>query len=488
MTRGQATEIVRKIEMMAVNSSLLEKEIVGGLKGIKTNDKAEIKFRNGSTIRVVASNDNARSGRANILIVDEFVKVNQTIIDTVLRKFQTVERARPFLDTEEYRDRVKEFAEPNKEIYLSSCWYKLHWAWEKTTDYFEKMADGQKYVVCSLPYQLAVKDNLYPRQKVIEEMSESTFDEVKWLMEMEAVWYGENSTAYFKLLDFEKNRKGQRYYYPPDIREELPDPDKYILPKKDDEIRVISYDIATSKRTGSDNSVIFLSSVKRVGQTLKQEVLYGESLPSKIAQHQVLRVKQIFSDFDADYLVIDAQNVGNVFIDLLGDDTLDTENGVTYPPIRVFNNEDLAQRCVRADAEPKIYAINATSTLNSSIAKSFRATLRNGNMVLPIHENDTKEFLRKKFPDFDDAKLRGSLMLPNIQTTLMINESIALDAEYKDNNRVVLKEVGSRRKDRYTSISYLNFFVTEYLEVENKTITGFDVSKLQFMMRAPTVY
>lgn len=487
-TRGQATEIVRKIELMATKSSLLESEIVGGLKGIKTNNDAGIKFRNGSTIRVVASNDNARSGRANVLILDEFRMIDLSVIDTVLRKFQTVERSRPFLLLDKYKDRVEEFAEPNKEIYLSSCWYKLHWAWDKTTDYFEKMSNGSKYVVCSLPYQLAVKENLYPMQKVIEEMSESTFDEIKWLMEMDAMWYGENATSYFKLNDFNKCRRGQRYYYPPDLREKLPEPHKFVLERESDEIRVVSYDVATSKKTGSDNSVIFLSIVKKVGGVLRREIVYGESLPSKITQHQVLRVKQILEDFNSDYLVIDAHNVGTVFIDLLGDDTVDSENGVTYPPIRVFNNEDLAQRCVRTDAEPIIYAINATNSLNSTIAKSFRTSLRNNSIILPVHENDTKDFLRKKFPSFDDAELRGTLMLPNIQTTLMINESIALEAEYKENNRVTLREVGGKRKDRYTSISYLNHFVTEYLEVENKSTNGFDVSKLQFMMRTPTFY
>ena len=77
---------------------------MGGLKGIKTNDKAEIKFKNGSVIRVVASNDNARSGRANILILDEFRMIDLTVIDTVLRKFQTVERLMPFLDLPEYKE------------------------------------------------------------------------------------------------------------------------------------------------------------------------------------------------------------------------------------------------------------------------------------------------------------------------------------------------------------------------------------------------
>ena len=69
----------------------------------------------------------------------------------------------------------------------------------------------------------------------------------------------------------------------------------------------------------------------------------------------------------------------------------------------------------------------------------------------------------------------------------MVNEAIALEAEYKD-NRVILRETGGKRKDRYSSLSYLNHFVVDYLELENKSSQGFDVSKIQFMMRAPKYF
>ena len=46
-----------------------------------------IAFHNGSWIRVVASN--ARGHRANLLLVDEFVKVDEDLIDTVFKKMLT---------------------------------------------------------------------------------------------------------------------------------------------------------------------------------------------------------------------------------------------------------------------------------------------------------------------------------------------------------------------------------------------------------------
>lgn len=62
-----------------------------------------IAFHNGSWIRVVASNDNARGHRANLLLVDEFVKVDEDLIDTVFKKMLTSQREPAFLHKAKYK-------------------------------------------------------------------------------------------------------------------------------------------------------------------------------------------------------------------------------------------------------------------------------------------------------------------------------------------------------------------------------------------------
>ena len=46
-------------------------------------------FWNGSYIHIVASNDNARHNRANIIIIDEFRMVDLITLTTVIKKFLT---------------------------------------------------------------------------------------------------------------------------------------------------------------------------------------------------------------------------------------------------------------------------------------------------------------------------------------------------------------------------------------------------------------
>lgn len=168
-TKGQSREVIEKIDDMRKNSPNLMREI----SDLKTNtNDARVEFHNGSWIKIVASNDGARSKRANILIVDEFRMVDLQIITKVLRKFLTAPRSPKYLNKAEY----KHLKERNKEVYLSSCWYKSHWSYNRFMSYYKSMLAGSRYFVCGLPYQLAIKENLLDEEQVKDEMSEDDFD------------------------------------------------------------------------------------------------------------------------------------------------------------------------------------------------------------------------------------------------------------------------------------------------------------------------
>ena len=73
--KSQGIEILEKIQDMRNNSSNLSREI----DELKTGaNDARCTFKNGSWIRVVASNQGARSKRANVVVVDEFRMVENS--------------------------------------------------------------------------------------------------------------------------------------------------------------------------------------------------------------------------------------------------------------------------------------------------------------------------------------------------------------------------------------------------------------------------
>lgn len=66
-TKGQATSVLKKIEELMPNSPNMKREILDIRTG---SNNAECTFHNGSVIRVAVSNDNARSARAHVILVD----------------------------------------------------------------------------------------------------------------------------------------------------------------------------------------------------------------------------------------------------------------------------------------------------------------------------------------------------------------------------------------------------------------------------------
>jgi len=172
--RGQSINVLNKIiEDFMPNSQNLRNEI---LKCNAAPSEGYINFKNGSTIKVVTAADSARSARANIIVFDEFRLIKKDVIDKVLRKFKAGQRTPDFYNKEEYKKYPKE---PNKEVYLSSAWYKYHWSWTKFKAFFKSsFAKEESYFLCGFPYQLPVSQGYYPLEQIREEMQEDDYDSI----------------------------------------------------------------------------------------------------------------------------------------------------------------------------------------------------------------------------------------------------------------------------------------------------------------------
>ena len=184
--------ITEKIREMERKSVVLKTEILN----ISTNNQ-EIKceFRNGSVIQATVAGDGGRGLRGNVLIIDEYRLVKKDDIDLVLKQFLTAPRLPKFLSKPEYKNNYP--LEPNKELYLSSAWYKSHWSYDKFLDILIGSLDGSKNAFCcDIPYTCSLDHNLVLKEKIDEDRS--SIGEVKFEMEYCALWFGENEKSYFK--------------------------------------------------------------------------------------------------------------------------------------------------------------------------------------------------------------------------------------------------------------------------------------------------
>lgn len=178
-TKGQAIEVLNKVQLELVPRSQELNLEIDWKKSKVNNTDAIIVFKNGSFMKVVSATDNARSNRANLLLVDEFRMVKKTTIDKVLRKFLTQKRMPQYEELSKEERKAMLDRELNKTIYLSSAFFADHWSYQKCIDTFKSMFDPRrKNFICGFPYQLGVKEGLIDPDEIIEEMLESDFNEV----------------------------------------------------------------------------------------------------------------------------------------------------------------------------------------------------------------------------------------------------------------------------------------------------------------------
>lgn len=207
-TRGQALGVLERIMLeLKPNSPELAAEI--DERQTKLNGtNAQIVFKNSSYIKVVTAGDSSRGNRANLLILDEFRLISKDVIDTILRKFLTQKRM-PAYEKLTKEERKLEYAkEKNKTMYLSSAYFVDHWSYLKCKDTYQLMLnDNKKQFVCGLPYQLPIVEGLIDAETIEDEMLETDFNEIRFRMEYESLWYGDTEGSFFDYNSISKNRK-----------------------------------------------------------------------------------------------------------------------------------------------------------------------------------------------------------------------------------------------------------------------------------------
>ena len=467
-TRSQAINVLEKIiTEIKPNSPELASEIDENETSIN-GTTAKIQFKNGSYIKVVTASDSARSNRANLLLIDEFRMVKKDIIDTILRKFLTGPRHPKFLDLPEYKNR-DDLKEPNKTMYLSSAYYKDHWSFTRCRDSCKAMLNEKSNFVCGFPYQLSLYEDLLMEQEVIEQMSETDFNEITWSMEMDARFYGDSDGSFFNFEAISKNRRIEHAMLPSSIAARLPGAQRLsIQPKGPREVRILSADIALMATTKhkNDASAIFINQLMptKAGKYVSN-IVYTETNEGMHTEDEALKIRKLYEEYDCDYIVLDVRNVGLAIFDMLARDLPDPATGEVYPALSCRNNPDIAARCTSRHAKKVIWAINGASKFNSDCALLLREGFRTGRVRLLVNEYDAEEMLStiKGYSKLSPAD-KLALAMPYINTTLLVGELINLQAE-QSGGLLKLSEKSGARKDRYSGLSY-NYYVALQLERE----------------------
>lgn len=481
---GSATKGQSKLMVSAkIQDELMQwsKPLAAEIEKVSTSaNDTYVKFRNSSKIIVYTANDNARGNRSHASCREEFRQIDKKIEDSVISPFQTV-RNRPYMrksiGDKLYGD-IPILQENPVDIYISSSWIDDgNWMWGIVDQAFNGMLKNDGSVLLTFDESITLKHHLKTMKQMKREKKKQ--DPVTWKTEFLNLKVKDSLSSYFTYKMLMDRQVSKHVFYPRNILDfKNHKKNKYAIPKQDNEIRVISNDIAFVAGQKNDNSVY--SCIRAIPETstyetdngsieikqgYRRQYSYIESNQIGDTTKQAVRIRQLFEDFDGSYIVLDVRNGGLQILYTLQKVLYDEERGVEYSPLCCMNNDDYAKFCVDPHAPKCIYAINATQSLNSDIAISFRKNLVENKIDFLVNFNIAKEDILQNNRDYVeeiDGERQVEFEKPFLETQAMISECAELQYEKLPQTGVIkIQEKGKNRKDRYTSCSYGSYFIDQ---------------------------
>lgn len=321
-TKGQSKLLVsEKIQKELMRDSpMLRKEIVK----IKDNqNEVIVYFRNHSTITVVPASENGRGYRSTTLVREEFRQIKKFVDDSILSPFQII-RQTPYMKDEYYAN-IPELQEESVDIYISSSWFDngQNWMWEIVDQTYEDMLKGKQSCLLAFDESIALKHGIKSMRYFQTEKKKQ--DPITWQLEFLNTRLKENRSAFFTYSMLQQNQRAKRPFYPRTLLDfKMGKKNPYDIPKQNGEIRIVACDMAFVENKHNDNSIFSCMRLLpecttysrnsaediKVDNGYRRIVPYLESVQGGDVTKQAIRIRELFEDFNADYIVLDLRNAG----------------------------------------------------------------------------------------------------------------------------------------------------------------------------------
>ena len=460
-TRGQSKLIVTKKiqgELME-RSANLRREIVT----VKDNqNEVVVKFRNGSTITTVTCSKTARGNRSTVNVGEEAREIDKSIMDTVISPFQVVRQV-PFMTFKEYRNNEL-FKEEPTEIYISSSMEESHWLYKTAIEARDGMFKDNGSFFVAFDYSITLKHGIRTRKQLVRERRK--IDPLTFKVEYENAVLRTNSNAFFQYDLIKDNCVLKRAFYPRRNEDVIArQKNKYSIAKQQGEVRIVSCDIAAVDRNGNDNSAycclrLFPEVVEydasHKSTEFRIQMPYIEGFRGVEARRQAIRIRQLFEDFEADYIVLDARSFGTGVYDSLARVLYDDERGVEYSPFKCMNDDAFANRIQNPNAEARIYCVAASSKLNNDMVINLKSYFTNHKLDLLVSKDEGVEEITRNIPEYtkyDDAERQLYFEKPYLETMLLRKELLDLTYEKMPNTGLIkIHEPTDGVKDRFSCL------------------------------------
>ena len=408
---------------------LLKNELASEPKFSK--DEAEIIFRNGSVIDVLANSQSSKGQRRHKINIEESALLDASLFDDALA---------PIVDNPRRTCGKYSIINPqeiHRQInFFTTAWYRASYEYTRFVQMVREMAECKGTFVFSAGWQLGAWYGRGADKTKIKSVRTKT-NPVMFDMNYESKWVGATEGA---IVDFQKlmdlrtlanailsNTDGAEYYMGVDVA------------RSDD---------STSSKN-AQTAIIIGRVVRNANNTIRKiQIPFITTVAgSKMMSYQAHRIKELFYLFKCRAMIIDSNGLGKGLTDELLKDDPD------YGPWRTMNSDVEGQDL---EAPKYVYDLKVTGSdsFNSDIIVNFIGSVQNEMLELLVSKNTTSLSI-------DDLNMSDVEQLPYIHTEFLIQEIANLQLEVKSNNRVGVKRIVTRMgKDRFSALIYLLWYIS----------------------------
>lgn len=448
-TKENAAELLSdKTNELLRQYPMLENEI---MKTKFQRGVAEVLFKNGSRIDVLANSQSSKGQRRKRISVEESALLNNETFDDALKPIVEVGRYTcgklAVVDPEELNQQINFFTTPG---------FRGSDEWQRNLSMIRNMIDLKGQMVLGSDWMLGCWYGRGSSKSQILDKKETT-SPIAFNQNYGGKWTGSSSNSLVninKLMDrrvltqpiFEMSKSTEEYY--------------------------IGVDVARSQNTNNNQSSIAVVKVNRNHNNRITSIdvvnLYNVSNVLNFSA-QACIVKKFKNLYNAKMVVVDGNGLGSGLVDELlkeGYDPITKESLGCWDTINTDNLPEMegSERCV--------FDLKAQSA-QSRIITTFIDMVDSGKLrLLEKRHNNI-------FDDNTDEKFESDIM-PFLQTDLLIEEVSNLKIKYLNNGGLTVERVVSKlNKDRFSALAYILWYINEY---QSFIISAIDYTNIPSMV------
>ncbi|WGU92057.1 hypothetical protein QJQ58_15705 [Paenibacillus dendritiformis] len=419
---------------------LLKNEIIGDVQ--RSKDSFMVRFKSGGKIDVLANSQNSKGQRRHRINIEESAQIKADLFEDALAPIPS--EARRTIG----KLALKNPEEMNGQInFMTTSWFRGSSEFERNLIMLKEMAELKGSIVLGSDWRLAANYGRGRTKSEILKIKEKT-PPISFAMNYESKWVGQVNGA---LVDIIKVM---------DLRV-IPNPEL----KGDGKTEYcIAMDVARSQsKSNNQSSIAVLKVIRDKNNKIKNIKLVNIiNLPNGLDfTAQTVELKRIKNLYDAKFVVVDANNIGQGIVDEALKDTIDPDTGESLGCWKTINTE---QEPEVEDAEEILFALKSQG-INTDIIVNFINIIESGKLQLLV-----------KKQDFD-----GENTFPHLQTDFFIEEVANLKLKELNGGKLDVEQATRKiDKDRYSAVAYGCYYLMKYQD-EAIPETGTSVTDFMFI-------